>query len=177
MMKIRIQRPLLKITRGKTKNPFRPIESDRFLIGAGSCCQLQLSAEEIPMVYAIVHQIQGGYQIEALYNEPRMLVNGSQKQFAILQAGDRLTLGPYEFEYLVEEAEHVLRTRAEESEQKEGSATEPKHAPASSLIPPVPSQIEQMSASELVARIEKELELIDDLEKEEDQKPGFRKSA
>ena len=170
MMKISIQKPLLKITRGKTKNPFRPIDSDRFLIGAGSCCQLQLSAPEIPMVYAIVHQIQDGCQIEALYSEPAMLVNGEHKQFAILQAGDRLSFGPYEFEYLLDQTEHVLRTTEENLRTSVVGDPQSQSDPsADSLIQPVPAKIEDLSVPELVARIEKELALLDELEQEEQQ--------
>lgn len=165
-MKVKISKPVLKITRGKTKFPFRKIESDRFLIGAGSCCQLQLSAEEIPMVYAIVHQVQGGYQIEALHSEPAMLVNGTRQQFAILQPGDKLTLGVYEFEFLIDRAEHVIRAMQEGTHEVAEKHPDPK---PQSLIPPVPVKIDELTASELVSRIEKELELIDQLEAEEKQ--------
>ncbi|MBL4884765.1 MAG: hypothetical protein JKY95_09560 [Planctomycetaceae bacterium] len=169
-MKISIQKPLLKVTRGKTKNPFRPIDSDRFLIGAGNCCQLQLSAEEIPMVYAIVHQVQGGCQIEALYSEPVMLVNGVEKQFAILQPGDSLSFGAYEFEYLLDQAEHVLRATDVADQQVQPVVKQsvvPMQSEPVSLIPAVPEKIEDLTASELVARIEKELELLDELEQDE----------
>ncbi len=165
-MKVKVSRPVLKITRGKTKFPFREIESDRFLIGAGSCCQLQLSAEEIPMVYAIVHQVQGGYQIEALHSEPAMLVNGTKQQFAILQPGDKLNLGVYEFEFLIDQAEHVLRATQEEAQ---GTKRQQVQTKPQSLIPSVPEKIDELTASELVARIEKELELIDQLEEEDQQ--------
>ncbi len=165
-MKVEIRKPLLKITRGKTKFPFRAIESDRFLIGAGNCCQLQLSAENIPMVYAIVHQVQGGYQIEALHSEPPMLVNGTKQQFAILQAGDRLSLGAYEFEFLIDQAEHVLRATQEEAKE---TASQPILTEPRTLIPSVPTKIDELTASELVSRIEKELELIDQLETEDEQ--------
>ncbi len=164
-MKVKISKPVLKITRGKTKFPFREIESDRFLIGAGSCCQLQLSADDIPMVYAIVHQVQAGYQIEALHSEPAMLVNGTKQQFAILQPGDKLTLGVYEFEFLIDQSEHVLRATQEGGQ--EATQQQPRVKPQS-LIPPVPVKIDELTASELVARIEKELELIDQLESEEE---------
>ncbi len=165
-MKVKISKPLLRITRGKTKFPFRAIESDRFLIGAGSCCQLQLSAGNIPMVYAIVHQVQGGYQIEALHSEPAMLVNGTKQQFAILQPGDKLNLGAYEFEFLIDQVEHVLRATPEEVQEV---AQQPTHSKPQSLIPPVPEKIDELTALQLVSRIERELELIDQLELEDEQ--------
>ncbi len=157
-----LKKPLLRITRGQSQFPLRAIDQKRFLIGAGSSCHLLLTHAKIPMIFALVQPTDEGCTIEAYHPVPPMLVNGEKKRTAELLSGDQLTIGPYEFEFLVQETEHTLRAvdgetvdevKAEEAEQPEFN----------SIIPDVPSRLTELSAEELVDRIARELNLIEEL--------------
>lgn len=148
--------PLLRIVRGKSQYPLRSIDREAFLIGAGSNCQIQLSAGEIPMNCAVLRPQGAECLIESLHSEPAMYVNGSRLRSARLQSGDRVVIGPYEFEFLAQQI-------------SEEPACIPLHAsspviaerPFPLLVPQVPPNLSALSAEELVDRIERELELLE----------------
>jgi predicted component of type VI protein secretion system len=86
----------LVIERGRSRYPRRPILGERFLIGAGSNCQLQLGGL-MPMLHSIVLQRDGGLWIDCVVPDPMLLVNGVQIREGALQVGDRLEIGPFVF--------------------------------------------------------------------------------
>jgi len=153
-----LKKPLLRITRGQSQYPLRAIDRDRFLIGAGSSCHLLLTHEQIPMIFAIVTPAEEGCHIEALHPVPKMLVNGQQQRSATLLSGDCLTIGPYEFEFLLQETQHALRTVAEDSEPLPKPTVEFR-----TVISDVPEKVQDLSAEDLVDRIARELELLEEL--------------
>ncbi len=148
--------PLLRIVRGKSQYPLRSIDREAFLIGAGSNCQIQLSAGEIPMNCAVLRPQGAECLIESLHPEPGMYVNGTLLRSARLQNGDHVAIGPYEFEFL---SQQIL----EEPDCIPLQSASPVIAerPFPLLIPQVPPNLSALSAEELVDRIERELELLE----------------
>lgn len=154
---VMLQRPVFRILRGKSQFPLRAIDTEQFLLGAGNSCQLQVSAGEIPIIYAIVHRNGADCRIEAMHPHPPLLINGVAQQSASLLPGDRVSFGPYEMEFLLVQVEHELQTVAAEPAEIPGMAQE-----WGTIIPELPNDIAALSAEELVDRIEQELALLDE---------------
>lgn len=85
----------LRIARGGTRFPLRPVCTARFLIGAGTNCHLQLGGE-IPLLHSLLLREFDGWTIEAIAPEPRLLVNGDEVRRCRLQPDDVVTIGPFE---------------------------------------------------------------------------------
>lgn len=96
----------LKIERGRTKHPERLISEDRFLIGAGSNCHLQLGGE-MPILHSIIIQSSEGLWIDAVVREPSLLVNRQPVQACQLVAGDLIEIGTFVFEVVEKQAEEL----------------------------------------------------------------------
>ncbi|QDT53826.1 hypothetical protein Pan44_18500 [Caulifigura coniformis] len=86
--------PWIEIRGGRTRFPQRPIEGDRFLIGSGSNCQLQLGGG-MPMAHSVISYGPGGWTIEALVPEPPLRVEGKVVRQASLFDGEVIELGPF----------------------------------------------------------------------------------
>lgn len=86
----------LKIERGRTRHPERPIDNDRFLIGAGSNCNLQLGGE-MPILHSVLITNSDGLWIDAVVREPQLLVNRQPVQACALNAGDLVEIGSFVF--------------------------------------------------------------------------------
>lgn len=158
-MKVKIKKPVIRIARGKTQFPLRAIDHERFLVGAGSSCQLQLSAADIPMIHSVISPTSQGHRIESLSPCPELFVNGAVTREALLQPGDEFSIGGYRFEYLIGEYEHEFRTTDGQRDQAS------KPGVTGSIYPNQiePEDLEELSAADLVARLEQELELLDEL--------------
>ena len=89
--------PYLEILRGRTDFPLRPLELERFLIGAGSQCTLQLGGEGMPILHSLITRTAGGYQIEALASFPMLRINGQPARSGALTDGDLVMIGAFEF--------------------------------------------------------------------------------
>ena len=99
--------PVLKILRGCTEFPIRPIERERFLIGAGSQCSIQLGADGIPIVHTLIVRTMLGYEVEALAAYPELTLNGRPIRTAVLADGDQIALGDFEMEFRLPVAAQV----------------------------------------------------------------------
>lgn len=86
----------LRIERGRTRHPERPITVDRFLIGAGSNCHLQLGGE-MPILHSILVPVDEALWIDAVAPEPRLYVNRKHVQDGPLFAGDLVEIGDFVF--------------------------------------------------------------------------------
>lgn len=137
----------LEIRRGRTRSPRRPVRSRRFLIGAGSNCQLQLGGEEIPILHSILLINEEGAHIDAVVPAPELTVNGVPCRAADLQHGDVFSIGRFEFSVHVPD---------------QFSATQA--ATAEELPLDDAADLESMSAAELIDRIEREQACIDRFE-------------
>lgn len=132
----------LKIRKGRTGFPLRPISGDRFLIGAGSHCHLQLGGDTMPMLHSLLVIDGKRAYLEAIVPEPALQVNGQTRRAVELVDEDHVTIGEFEFVF------HRLVSSE----------------PAAGTVEALPSveqttynNLMQMSVPQLVARIEDEI--------------------
>lgn len=136
----------IEVSRGRTRFPRRPVAGDRLLIGAGSNCQLQLGGNDVPFLHSIL-VVENEVSIEAFVPQPELRVNGQPTRGASLHDGDRLAIGAFEFSV------HIRRDTTP-------SASEDLYAPIplelahQAANEPAQEDASQLSASELVSRIE-----------------------
>jgi len=110
----------IKILRGGTKFPQRPVDHDRYLIGGGSNCHLQLGGE-IAILHSILVQQNGSIWIDAVVSEPALIVNGNQVRETELHHGDIVDIGLFRFE--IEQSDSIVTDDPQESEPIIGDAT------------------------------------------------------
>lgn len=133
----------VEVCRGKTSFPRRPVLGERFLIGAGSNCHLQLGGQGMPFLHSIL-TVQGAeITIEAFVNWPELKVNGRPLPSSAVHDNDRIAIGPFEFSVHVEQPQ--IDSDAEED-----------------LLSPIPlplaaeaeEDLSRLSALQLVERLE-----------------------
>jgi len=88
---------LLIIERGISRHPARPISGERFLIGAGSNCHLQLGGD-IPLLHSIILPEEDHLWIDAVSPFPQLIVNGQPLREGELRRGDLLEIGEFVFQ-------------------------------------------------------------------------------
>jgi len=140
--------PWLEIRRGRTRAPRREIKGRRFLIGAGSNCQLQLGGGDVPILHSILLIEEDGAHIDAVVPNPQLFINGRPQRSADLQDGDVFSIGKFEFQVHVPQPLAALQT-----------VVRPQ-IPA----PESAAKLSELSASELVALIEFEEQQVAELE-------------
>ncbi len=86
----------LVIERGRSRYPLRPLNEERFLIGAGSNCHLQLGGS-MPILHSIIVRQSDHLWIDALVQDPPLLVNGQQVREGELKRGDVIEIGTFVF--------------------------------------------------------------------------------
>jgi len=86
----------LEITRGRVRQPIRPVPRSVFLIGAAADCDLVLGDATFPETYAYLLVQVDSVTIRRVGEEPELLVNGEAIETAELAAGDQLAFGPFE---------------------------------------------------------------------------------
>ena len=136
----------LRVLQGQTEFPERPLTGDRFLIGGGSQCQLQLGGDT-PMVHSLLTQHEDGWQIEALAPWPLLMVNHQQVRRLVLRLDDVLEIGEFRFRMERQVVEVVL------PEPLPASEAEP--VPVVDDVAPDPSKL---AAAEIAERLESALE-------------------
>lgn len=141
--------PWLEIVRGKTKFPCRPFSTDRFLIGAGSQCDLQLGGETTPMLHSLIVVTETETTIEAFHPAPPMLVNGIPSRTANLSHGDRLQVGRVELRF--HRPSSATSAAPDSDDVAGGVGRELAH-----VDPQWERQVGGMPLSELIDRIEDE---------------------
>jgi hypothetical protein len=87
--------PFVEILSGRTRHPRRPMSGDRFLIGAGTNCDLQLSGPGIPILHSILHRDEDSLRIEAIVPQPPLVVSGSTVREALLSDGAVVHIGEF----------------------------------------------------------------------------------
>lgn len=136
----------LEIRRGKTNFPLRPITGDRFLIGAGSHCHLQLGGEHCPLLHSLLVIDGPLVTLEAVVADPPLLINGDARRAVDLRDGDQVEIGEFEFVF-----HRVVNAGAPHQAQ---SAID-----GESSVSPT-----ELSVHQLIQRIEDEQEQIDAFE-------------
>lgn len=144
----------LEIARGRTRYPRRPVLTDRFLIGAGSNCHLQLGGDGIPFLHSLLAIDPSAVSIEAFVPWPELTVNGQPLRTAVLGDGDEIGIGPFRF---------TIHLQA----SVETGAPDPLYAPLplelaqQSEDQPL-EDLAAVSTTELVERIESLQQQVDD---------------
>lgn len=146
----------LEIRRGKTNFPLRPISGDRFLIGAGSHCHLQLGGESVPMLHSLL-VIEGRVaHLEAVVAEPPLWVNGEARRSVELHDEDAVAIGDFEFVFhrlvAAEPVSHAARMEPLDDAEVSGMA-----------------DLSTLSAAELVGLIEQEALQIQEFNRNREQ--------
>lgn len=143
----------LEVRDGETADRMRPLVSDRVLIGSGSTCQLQIVADEVAMVHATLTRVTAstgsGWMLEAIAAHPAVLVNGTPIRQCELSHGDLIGLAGVNLEL-------VCANMAASVPMAESIADEP----------PLATDPSMMTAAELVDALDREMQLVSELEEE-----------
>jgi predicted component of type VI protein secretion system len=137
----------LEVRRGRTRAPRRVIRTRRFLIGAGSNCQLQLGGDDVPILHSILLVDDDGAQIDTVVPSPELFVNGVPQRSAQLRDGDLLTIGKFEL------AVHIQQP------VDAGAVEESAGRPAAAAVS-ADTDLSHLSAAAIVQRLEHELREI-----------------
>jgi Inner membrane component of T3SS, cytoplasmic domain len=142
---------VLEITRGRTRFRRRPVTSPRFLIGSGATCDLRLGGDAMPALHSIITISGNEISLEAIAAEPRLILNGRPVQSGQVHDGDLIGIGEVE-----------LLARLEAGQAPAGAAES-----AGTRTTTVEDEREnsELSAAELVDRIEREQHEVDDFER------------
>ncbi len=148
----------LEVRRGRTRFPQRPLALDRFLIGSGTNCHLQLGGD-LPMLHTLLTRQQGRWRVEAIAPEPALLVNGTACRCQTLCANDVIQIA--EFEFVFRRGGERFRTERDAGMHTIGDSGAAHQTVA---LPGVcREETGALSASQLVSRLEGELDLIDQM--------------
>ncbi len=142
----------LEIQRGRTRFPRRPVSSERTLIGCGSTCHLQLGGDGIPMVHSLIVQQADELSIEALVAEPPLIVNDAPCRRSTLQAGDTISIGPFQFTLVMHDHE-CPGSRSGVPSDRRDCADDAEESDAGEL-----------SVEALVDQLETDMQLVEDFE-------------
>lgn len=162
----------LEIIKGKTKFPIRSFQGDRLTIGAGSCCRLQLVGENMPILHTVIQREQEEFKIEAIAPQPTLLLNGKPVRTSVLSDGDTITIGPIEFiirlNYLKSAASISAAGLTASPLETNTPITLDKrdHSMTNEIT------LKNLSASELIDRIEQDFQLIEQYESRREQGAG-----
>lgn len=140
---------LLEITRGQTRYPYRPVLSDRFLIGSSPTCDLCAGGSAMPSLHSMIVCENGEHRWEAVMSRPAVIHNGQPAESFLLKSGDRVVIGSIEL------AVHAV------------NRSDIVDVPSSQVMPDFndkPEDLSLMSAAELLDFMERDCELVDEFE-------------
>jgi hypothetical protein len=138
----------LRITQGSTRFPERPLSGDRFVIGGGSHCQLQLGGD-IPFVHSVLTRGTTGWSIEALVPWPLLMVNGQSVRKVQMQPGDSIQIGDIGLSF------ELAHNTAELLEDLSGPSDQDLPGVAAVAVPP-----QELTAEELADRLTTAIEEV-----------------
>jgi hypothetical protein len=142
---------LLEICRGRTEHPLRPVYSERFLIGSSARCDLRLGGQEIPPLHSLIFVDGPDIWLETMVTMPELQVNGRIETSVRLADGDRICIGPIELiAHIPAQPANSIQPQA----RQDVALPEDHPEPAAS----------ELSAKELVERIEAATELVNEFE-------------
>ncbi|MEZ6055879.1 MAG: FHA domain-containing protein [Planctomycetaceae bacterium] len=143
----------LEVARGRTRYPRRPVTQSRFLIGAGSNCALQLGGEGVPFLHSMMLTEPGRISIESFVPSPPLTINGETVRSAELHDGDLLAIGEFEFNIHIDASAIGREVSAPLTGEDSGEEL---------LFDD--EDLSELSAAELVNRLELEMDDIDEFE-------------
>ncbi len=77
----------------------RRLPAGRHLIGSGRNCAIRLNDAAIPPIHSQISVAENELYLEAIEPRPHVLLAGKVTNEALLQDGDRLTIGDHEFQF------------------------------------------------------------------------------
>ena len=93
----------LKVLNSKSAGKELPVAVDKFLIGRDASCQLRPGSDAIAMKHCQLTRRDGGFWAKDLGSDTGTFVNGKRLTGEVeLKPGDRLRVGPLEFEVQIE---------------------------------------------------------------------------
>ncbi len=144
---------VLEVTKGRTRFRRRPVTTARFLIGAGSTCDLRLGGERMPALHSIITIAGGEVALEAIAAEPHLMLNGRLVQTAKLCDGDVISVGDVQLLAHLEAGHTPARVQARSvSADMQVEAT---------------SAVSELSATELIDLIEAEERQVEEFEQKQ----------
>ena len=147
----------LLIRRGQTASRVRPVNSEKFLIGSGTACDLQLGGDQLPALHSILHVDAADVWIEAI-SAQSLVVNHHAVESCLLRNGDRVEVGPFEFQMRIESP----RSQIQSVSAAGSSRVRRPHFDLDAMSST--ETIQRLSATQLVDAIDRELELIERFE-------------
>ena len=152
----------LEIRRGKTAFPERPVCSRNYLIGSGPACDLRLGGSEIPEVHSALVVDDEEIHLQWLGEAPPVFVNGEPSQEGALRDGDQINVGRFEFIVHRPLQDHPAAAAQTDVRLAPAPEAEPLETPALMNLLAEARQTEEatelsdVTAAELVARLEAE---------------------
>ncbi len=153
----------LEICRGCTQHPVRPIlgaggvknTHDKFYIGGDDDCDLQLGGSAMPALHSLLRFDQDDLWIEAVADEPPLMVNHQAVRSCLLRDGDRLEIGDFELAvHLEPEQRHI-----EVANWPRELQVQPPHLNLDAGFDP--ERLSELRAEELVDALDDEMQMIE----------------
>lgn len=163
---------VLEVANGKTAHRLRPVKSKRYLIGSGVNCHLQVGQDSFPPLHSIILNGPEGAEIELVSSEALLLINGEQKENALLQQDDIIDLGPIRLIVHEQVMNGVIMDQSHHSDAKNEQVQEDAHIVPFPTSEKQDEEVQDQDLSELSAE-----ELIDLIMEEEDQIAEYEKGV
>lgn len=140
----------LRIADSDAKFPIRPVSEGTFLIGHGTACDLRLGDDQVSALHSIMRVTRSSASITLMSDYPELIVNGEPVSRSILRDGDIVEIG---------EVRMVFRFVAENLDSQ---SEETALADSTAETLAVPNA--ELTAAELVTGLEKEFQLLGELQ-------------
>lgn len=145
---------LLKISRGQTRFPNRPVLTERYLIGAAPTCDLCLTGPGVPPLHSVIVREGRTFRWEAMMSRPALRHNGRDCESFVLHDGDVVSIGGVEFAVQIGPFSGIAGELG----------VDPAAAAVNSPVHEPPGLV-GTSATELVDRLERDLTWIEQFDR------------
>lgn len=157
----------LEICRGRTEHRVRPIlgtggienHHEKFLIGGDDDCDLQLGGDDMPALHSFLHFDRDDLWIEAIADEPPLMVNHQAVRACLLCDGDRLEIGFFELAVHLNQEPRQLEVA---NGPREFQAQPPQLDFDAGFDP---ERLGERSAEELVDALDNEMQMVERFER------------
>lgn len=95
--------PVIVLLTGPAAGSEFPLQSDRIVMGRGPDVHLDFDDDHLSRQHAALELTREGFQLRDLGSTNGVLVNDKAISVALLQHGDRFTIGKLTFQYVVQE--------------------------------------------------------------------------
>ena len=141
----------LEVLQGKTKHRLRPLPLGRLCVGSGEKCWLRLGGHDMPEIHSWLDVSLREIALYVFEESPPVQVNGKRVRFALLRGSESLRIGTFEF------AIHCQEIEPDPSKLK---GPHFDISQTSDVSDHLDQSLEDLSAEELIDRLDDELRLI-----------------